>query len=172
MSEQNLCWSDTLSDQLVKIIICTVLQESCEESAKIMSASSRESYVDPAGILQRIRPESWFQKIIFGNHLKIQKGCTVNKRWLHIMSLWSNSHTTVKQQEKIKLSKTQPRLYPQQFRPLVYQTLSVTCGTRTRQRIGMRTESALLYKSDSFSLIWYCRCWLHIYPKSYCSVVL
>ena len=24
MSEQNLCWSDTLSDQLVKIIICTV----------------------------------------------------------------------------------------------------------------------------------------------------
>ena len=23
MSEQNLCWSDTLSDQLEKIIICT-----------------------------------------------------------------------------------------------------------------------------------------------------
>jgi len=102
---------------------------------------------------------------VYGNPViqnKQQKGCTVNKRWLNDMSLWSNSHTTVKQQEKIKLSKTQPRLYPQQFWPLVYTDTQYNIVYQNRQGIGMRTESALLYKSDSYSLIWYCRCWLHI----------
>jgi len=41
MSERNLCWSDTLSDQLVKIIICTSHSPVPSPTPSLTSSPSR-----------------------------------------------------------------------------------------------------------------------------------